>query len=79
MVGGTVNKDTHRYIIQRMSNFVEMLCDWWVCFVFNNVSSVFNETVAESSLGFADVYFGTWKALDDVHNIERRPAYVNGS
>ncbi|ELU12798.1 hypothetical protein CAPTEDRAFT_217181 [Capitella teleta] len=28
MVGGTVNKDTHRYIIQRMSNSVEMLCDW---------------------------------------------------
>ncbi|ELU11261.1 hypothetical protein CAPTEDRAFT_190732 [Capitella teleta] len=27
MVGGTVNKDTHQYIIQRMSNFVEMLCD----------------------------------------------------
>ncbi|ELU06834.1 hypothetical protein CAPTEDRAFT_214535 [Capitella teleta] len=31
MVGGTVNKDTHRYIIQRMSNFVEMLCDWTWC------------------------------------------------
>uniref|UniRef100_X2ANI6 Uncharacterized protein n=1 Tax=Capitella teleta TaxID=283909 RepID=X2ANI6_CAPTE len=30
MVGGTVNKDTHRYIIQRISNFVEMLCDWMV-------------------------------------------------
>jgi hypothetical protein len=34
-------------------------------------TSVFNETVAESSLGFADVYFGTWKALDGVHNVLR--------
>jgi hypothetical protein len=30
-----------------------------------------NETVAESSLGFADVYFGTGKALDGVHNVLR--------